>query len=224
MGEGADKAQMEQMLKQGCSMEEVVAHFSNRAMSNEKDTEFALKVKKLSSGKALSTDLSLIQDQLSDGGKASLADMLKKGYSKEDVIAHFMKNGKTEQEEQRETAKKLSLLIDVDNMTNDEMVSLMNEQLSPKDKILMEAMIKEGKSIKDIVKHFIDRVEPVESELSVKIKKLSAGKKLSNEDMVSLLKDQLGDESRAEMEKMLAQGVPLDQVINHFMSHGKTAD
>jgi len=222
----ADKILMEEMMKEGKSIKDIVKHFIERADTEPIESELAMKVKKLSSGKDLSSDqmLSLIEDQLSEDGKASMADMLKKGYSKEDVIAHFMKNGKTEQEEQRETAKKLSLLIDVDNMTNDEMVSLLNEQLSPKDKILMEAMIKEGKSIKDIVKHFIDRVEPVESELSVKIKKLSAGKKLSNEDMVSLLKDQLGDESRAEMEKMLAQGVPLDQVINHFMSHGKTAD
>merc|ERR1712106_742145 len=134
--EGADKAQMEQMLKQGCSIEEVIAHFSNRGLPNNEESELALKVKKLSSGKALSTDqiLSLIEDQLSEDGRASMAEMLKKGYSKEDVINHFMNNGKTEIEEHKETARKLSLLIDVDSMSNEEMVSLMKEQLSPTDK------------------------------------------------------------------------------------------
>merc|ERR1711892_72410 len=216
--EGADKAQMEQMLKQGCSIEEVIAHFSNRGLPNNEESELALKVKKLSSGKALSTDqiLSLIEDQLSEDGRASMAEMLKKGYSKEDVINHFMNNGKTEIEEHKETARKLSLLINVDSMSNEEMVSLMKEQLSPTDKKLMEQMIKQGKSIKDIVKHFLERADvvPIESELAIKIKKISGGRKLSSEEMVSLLKDQLGEASKKEMEKMLAQGVSMDAVIN----------
>jgi len=226
--EGADKAQMEQMLKQGCSMEEVIAHFSNRGICNKEESELAIKVKKLSSGKGLSTDqiLSLIEDQLSEDGKANMAEMLKKGYSKEDVINHFMNNGKTVKEEHKETARRLSLLIDVESMSNEEMVSLMKEQLSPTDKKLMEEMIKQGKSIKDIVKHFIERadIEPIESELAVRMKKLSSGRKLSSEEMVSLLKDQLGEESKKEMEKMLAQGASMEDVISHFMSHGKTVE
>ena len=175
--EGADKAQLEQMLSQGCSMEEVIAHFSNRGITNKDDSELAMKVKKLSSGKALSTDqmLSLIEEQLSEDGKANMAEMLKKGYSKEDVIHHFMNHGKTEEEEYKETANKLNLLIDVESMTNEEIVSLMNEQLSPTDKKLMEQMIQQGKSIKDIVKHFIERADIVtsESDIAVRIKKIS---------------------------------------------------
>merc|ERR1712179_864761 len=228
--EGADKVQMEQMLKQGCSMEEVIAHFSNRGMpnTNNEESELAMKVKKLSCGKALSTDqmLSLIEDQLSEDGKANMAKMLQRGYSKEDVINHFMNNGKTEKEEHKETARKLSLLIDVDSMSNEEMVSLMKEQLSEEGKKKMEEMIKQGKSIKDIVKHFIERADivPAESEIAIKIKKISGGRKLSSEEMVSLLKQQLGESSKKEMEKMLAQGMSVEDVISHFMEHGKTED
>merc|ERR1712179_284219 len=218
--EGADKVHME----------EVIAHFSNRGMpnTNNEESELAMKVKKLSCGKALSTDqmLSLIEDQLSEDGKANMAKMLQRGYSKEDVINHFMNNGKTEKEEHKETARKLSLLIDVDSMSNEEMVSLMKEQLSPTDKKLMEEMIKQGKSIKDIVKHFIERADivPAESEIAIKIKKISGGRKLSSEEMVSLLKQQLGESSKKEMEKMLAQGMSVEDVISHFMEHGKTED
>merc|ERR1719312_1469664 len=228
--EGSDKVQMEQMLKQGCSMEEVIAHFSNRGLpnTNKEESELAMKVKKLSCGKALSTDqmLSLIEDQLSEDGKANMAKMLQRGYSKEDVINHFMNNGKTEQEEHKETARKLSLLINVDSMSNEEMVSLMQEQLSPTDKKLMEEMMKQGKSIKDIVKHFIERADivPAESEIALKIKKISGGRKLSSEEMVSLLKQRLGESSKKEMEKMLAQGMSMEDVISHFMEHGKTED
>ena len=109
-----------------------------------------------------------------------------------------MNHGKTEEEEYKETANKLNLLIDVESMTNEEIVSLMNEQLSPTDKKLMEQMIQQGKSIKDIVKHFIERADIVtsESDIAVRIKKISGGRKLSTEEMILLLKDQLGDESK----------------------------
>merc|ERR1712098_443415 len=78
----------------------------------------------------------------------------------------------------------------------------------------------------DIVKHFIERadLEPAESEIAIKIKKISGGRKLSSEEMVSLLKQQLGESSKKEMEKMLAQGMSMEDVISHFLEHGKTED
>ena len=225
----ADKAQIERMLAQGCSIEEIVSHFSNRGLNTStEESQLASQVKKLSHGKALNVDqmLSLIEQQLSEDGRNELAEMLKKGYSKQDVINHYMNNGKTAQEEQIETANKLSVLINTDTMSDDEMVAILREQLSPSDKQIMEDLLHQGKHVKDIVKHFIERVDiiPAESEIAIKIKKLSAGRKLSNEEMVSLLKDQLGEESKKEMEKMLAQGVPMEEVIQHFISHGKTAE
>merc|ERR1711915_404169 len=195
----ADKAQIERMLAQGCSIEEIVSHFSNRGLNaSTQESQLASQVKKLSHGKALNVDqmLSLIEQQLSEDGKNELAEMLKKGYSKQDVINHFMNNGKTAQEEQIETANKLSVLINTDTMSDDEMVAILREQLSPSDKQIMEDMLHEGKHVKDIVNHFIERIDinPAESEIAI------------------------------EIEKMLAQGVPLEKVIQHFMSHGKTTE
>merc|ERR1719186_227891 len=181
-------------------------------MCNKEESELAIKVKKLSSGQSLSTDqiLSLIEDQISEDGKAQMADMLKKGYSKEDVINHFMNNGKTLGEEHKETARKLSLLIDVDSMSNEEMVSLMKEQLSPTDKKLMEEMIKQGKSIKDIVKHFIERadIEPAESELAVRIKKLSGGRSYQVKRWFPYLKINLEKKVKKKWKKCLLKESP----------------
>ena len=225
---GGDKNQMEQMMEQGCSMEEIIELFTNRGLSNNDETELASRVKGLSVGKALTKDqmLSLIEEQISDDGKALMGEMLRKGYSKDDVIDHFMNKGKLIEEEQKETARKLSILINTDSMSNDEIVAIMSEKLSAMDKKLMEEMIKQGKPIKDIVKHFIERIDIVsaESEVAIRIKKISGGRKLSQEEMVSLLLNQLGDESKKEMEKMLASGASVDDVIEHFLSHGKTND
>merc|ERR1719167_1609517 len=111
-----DKAQMEQMLKQGCSMEEVIEHFSNRGMEPSGivgDSDLAVAVRKISEGKNLTPDqmLSLIGEQLSEEGKRSMQDMLSKGCSKEDVIQHFITKGKTKLEEQREISEQLQAML-----------------------------------------------------------------------------------------------------------------
>jgi len=225
----ADKVQMERMLSRGCSVEEVVAHFSNRGIkASSEETELAVRVRQLSQGKILTQDqiLGLIQGELSEESRQAMEEMLKKGYSKQDVINHFMNNGKTVEEEHKEVSRKLSILINSDSMSSDEMEAILRDQLSPSDKKIMEKMLNQGKSVKEIVKHFIERIDicPKESEIAIKIKKISGGRKLSHEEMFELLKDQLGEQSKKEMERMLAEGVSMEAVIEHFLSHGKTTE
>merc|ERR1712012_1306050 len=73
--------------------------------------------------------------------------------------------------------------------------------------------------MKDIVKHFIELkdVEPVESALSIKLKKLSGGRKLSSKEMVELMAEQMGDSDRREMEDMLAAGASMEEDLKHLM-------
>ena len=62
-----DKAQMEEMLRNGCSIEEVIGHFMNRSISPEKEkSTFAKTIERLSEGKNLSQDeiLLLISENL----------------------------------------------------------------------------------------------------------------------------------------------------------------
>ena len=140
----ADKAQVERMLAQGCSVQEIVSHFSNRGINtNTEESQLAVAVKRLSCGRALSPDqmLNLIEQQLSEDSKAEMAEMLKKGYSKQDVINHFMNHGKAAHEEQRDVANNLSVLINSDTMSDDEIMEILKQQLSPSDKKLMEQML-----------------------------------------------------------------------------------
>merc|ERR550532_1727501 len=217
------------MLAQGCSVEEVVTHFTSRGLkAGSEESQLAVKIKRLSGGKTLTQDqmLSLIEGELSEDSRQEMEEMLRKGYTKQDVINHFMSNGKTAEQEHREVARKLSILIDSDSMSSEEIEAILRDQLSPSDKKIMEKMLNQGKSVKEIVKHFIERIEisPKESAIAIKIKKLSGGRKLSVEEMVSILKDQLGEQSKKEMERMLADGVSMEAVIEHFLSHGKTSE
>ena len=46
--------------------------------------------------------LALLRSQLGTNSKKEMEEMLKQGYSMQQILEHFMKNGKTEEEEQRE--------------------------------------------------------------------------------------------------------------------------
>ena len=68
------KAEMEEMLRQGYSMQEVLDHFMKHGRTEEEEQ------------KALAQRLQV-------GGK--LYCMLRKGYSMQEVLDHFMKHGRT---------------------------------------------------------------------------------------------------------------------------------
>ena len=95
-----DKKQMEKMLKSGCSLQEVMDHFMNRGMEESLDekTDFQKKMEQMLDGKNLNEDevLALMRSQVDEDTKKEIAAMLAKGYSKQDVINHLMKNMKTD--------------------------------------------------------------------------------------------------------------------------------
>jgi len=226
-----DKAQMEQMLKQGCSMEEVIGHFSNRGMEPSGiagNSDLAVAVRKLSDGKTLTPDqiLSIISEQLSEEGQKTMEEMLAKGYSKEDVIQHFLTKGKTKLEEQREISEQLKAMLG--NITNpSEKLDAMRGVLSDKDKAQMEQMLKQGCSMEEVIEHFSNRgMEPSgivgNSDLAVAVRKISEGKTLTPDQMLSLISEQLSEEGQKTMEDMLSKGYSKEDVIQHFLTKGKT--
>jgi len=103
--------QMEKMLKSGCSMQEVMDHFMNRGVEEPTDekTAFQKKMEQMLEGKNLNEDevLALMRSQVDEETKKEIAAMLAKGYSKQDVINHLMKNIKTDEEKDREAVKNL---------------------------------------------------------------------------------------------------------------------
>ena len=51
--------------------------------------------------------LDALKSQLGANSKKEMEDMLKQGYTMEQIMEHFMKHGKTEEEEQKETLRKI---------------------------------------------------------------------------------------------------------------------
>merc|ERR1719361_240636 len=88
-----DRAQLDLMLKRGCSAQEIIEHFMNRDVSDEETekTLFQKKMDELMGGKNLDSDqvLDLMMNELDDESVIQMNQMLQRGYTKEDVIKYF---------------------------------------------------------------------------------------------------------------------------------------
>merc|ERR1719450_419025 len=223
-----DKAQTEEMLKRGCSIEEVIGHFMTRSQSPDKEkSSFAKNIEKMIEGKDLSEDdvLQLIEGQLDDESKQKMEEMLKKGYTKQDVINHFMKNAKTKEEQMRETADKIKALMNDENMSEENKLEILRNQLSKEDLAQMEEMLKDGGSLEDVMQQMLKSKSTeslAESELSRLIHQMMGEKELSNKEILNLIRDQIDEASKEELLKMLEKGFSEQEVIDHFLTHGKT--
>ena len=225
---GHDQIIMEKMLRQGKTMQDIIKHFTERAAtSSSPNKELVEKIKKLSSGRKLSNEemLELIMDNLSEAEREKVQAMIKAGHSSAEIIKQFVGKEFENEDHFRELSLKLDQMIDINNMTEKEILSVLNSELSADDKQEMEFMLQQGCSIEEVVAYFKSRgieshVGP--SELCKRIKKLSAGKQLSSEDLLQLIKEQLGPSGQSQINEMIQRGVPLQDIINHFMEHGKT--
>merc|ERR1711981_1224655 len=112
---------VEEMLKNGCSIEEVMGHFMSRKSPEKEKSKFAQNIEKLIGGKELSPDavLDIIAEQLDDEQRQKMEEMLSKGYTKQDVINHFMRTAKTREEQMQETADKIKALMNDENMSEE---------------------------------------------------------------------------------------------------------
>merc|ERR1719427_1415041 len=169
--------------------------------------------------------LHLIEEQLDDEAKQKMEEMLSKGYTKQDVINHFMKNAKTKEEQMRETADKIKALMNDENMSDQNKLEILRNQLSKEDLAQMEEMLKDGGSLEDVMQQMLKSKSTeslAETELSKIVHQMMGEKELTNTEILNLIKDQIDEKAREEMENMLKKGFSEQEVIEHFLTHGKT--
>merc|ERR1739838_1107565 len=185
--------EMEEMLKKGCSLSEILDNFIHKPSeldAKEEDTEFAKKIKQLMGDKTLDAQqmIELIKSELDPTSQMQLDEMLGCGCSKDEVIQHFMN---------RERNKK-------------ELICLMKNYLDEESLAKMEEMLKKGYPIEDVIDYFLKngktpeqalrektiQKEKQKKESAKKIHKMIEGNNLSNEEILAILKLQMGDEDR----------------------------
>ena len=232
-----DQAKIDEMLKKGMSMDQIIKHFMKGGMDEkQEDNEFTRKMKELVGGKDLSEEelLELMKSQLGEGSKAELEAMLAGGMSLQDAMDHFMKHGKTQEQEQEELKQKLGKMLTDGNTNPEEAFSALRDKLSSEDQAKIDELLKSGMTMEDIIKKFVDGgIEGIdqlnkelttESEFAKQMKELSGGKDLTQEEMLELMKTKLGEDSKAKLEEMLAKGYTMEEAMNYMMKHGKTEE
>merc|ERR1711874_223720 len=145
--------------------------------------------------------------------------------------------------------KMMILALDGDAWMNGmQKYELMKSLVSEKDQKKMEKMLKQGYTHDEIVEHFMDDAQKKSGtdSLAKKMEKLLEGKEdLGDDEILELMKNEMGtesqkkmeellkqghskkevkemlderldDESKAKMQEMLKAGVPLKEVLDHF--------
>merc|ERR1711892_326511 len=124
--------------------------------------------------------------------------------------------------------KMMILVLDGDAWMNGmQKYELMKGLVSEKDQKKMEKMLKQGYSHDEIVEHFMDDAQKKSGTqgLAKKMEKLLEGKEdLSEEEVIELMKNELGAESQKKMEELLKAGHSPKDVMKMMMQVGKTQE
>jgi hypothetical protein len=141
--------QLDEMVRCGCSHDEVIQHYMNREKNKkgQKRNEFGRKIYDLTKGKKLTKKelIMLMKNHLDQDSLVKMEEMLKKGYPIEDVIDYFLKHGKTPQQalrektvlkekEKKEAVKKLKEKIEGHNLSNEEILAILQLSMGDEDR------------------------------------------------------------------------------------------
>merc|ERR1712088_949723 len=232
------QAQLDEMVRCGCSHDEVIQHFMNREKNKkgQKRNEFGRKIYELTKGKKLTKKelVMLMKNHLAHDSLVAMEEMLKKGYPIEDVIDYFLKFGKTPQEALRaktlqmekakkEAAKRLREQIEGNNLSNDEILAILQLSMGDEDRAQLDLMLKRGYTKEDVIKYFMKHGDD-RNDFVNEMKKLAGDKNMSKDEILDLMKSKLGVMSQRKMEDMIREGYSAEEIIQHLMTHGKTQE
>merc|ERR1740128_1590188 len=138
-------AQMEQMLQKGYTKEDVIKYFMKHG---DDRNDFVQEMKRLTGG---DTDLSkeeildIMKSKLGVMSQRKMEDMIREGYSAEEIIQHLMTHGKTQEQETKLFTRRMSVLLDRDaTLTDKEKVDRIKEHLGKEAASMLEELLKNG--------------------------------------------------------------------------------
>merc|ERR1719342_583991 len=199
----------------------------NRDVSDEETYEktmFEKKMEELIGGKTLDSDqvLDLMMNELDDESVIQMNQMLKKGYTKEDVIKYFMKHG----DDRNDFVNEMKKITSGDSdLSKEQILDIMKSKLGVMSQRKMEDMIREGYSADEIIKHLMTHGKTQEQETSIFTRRMSIlleppGKPLTDKEKVDKLKQNLGKEAASMLEELLKNGFTAKHVLDLFLKHG----
>jgi len=159
----------------------------------------------------------MMKDELGEESRAKMEEMLKQGYTMEEINNYMMEHGKTKQEEKKEFSDKIRKKMEGKDMSESEIIDLLRQELGADQEAQINAMLRDGMTMQQVIDHFLKQTQEEDDKPQEK-------KKLTQADKVQLLKSQLGsDGSEADdiLEKLGKKGFSMDQVIVDSFSNTK---
>merc|ERR1712142_539231 len=145
------KAKMQEMLKAGVPLKEVLDHFARQCDPPEEQlTEMEKKMQKMTQGQDLTNYqiYELMKEQMDAESQKKMEELLKQGHSKKDVMEMMMKVGKSQEEETRDTAETMKHIMASKKknikMSQKELKEMLDERLDDESKAKMQEMLKAG--------------------------------------------------------------------------------
>merc|ERR1711970_218462 len=226
---------MEELLKQGHSKKDVVKMMMQVGKSQEEETrDTAETMKHIMTSKKKNIKMSqdelkqMLDERLDDESKAKMQEMLKSGVPLKDVLGHFAKQCDPPEEKLTEMEKKMQLMTEGRELSNYQIYELMKEQMDAESRKKMEEMVKSGCPLEEVIEHFMKKgktKEQAQNEKSEELRQKMEGQKdMSQEEIIDMLKSELGSEDKAQLEKMLKSGCSMQEVIEHFLNRGNESD
>merc|ERR1719167_778615 len=137
-------AQMEQMLQKGYTKEDVIKYFMKHG---DDRNDFVQEMKKITEGSDLSKEeiLDIMKSKLGVMSQRKMEDMIREGYSAEEIIQHLMTHGKTQEQETKLFTRRMSILLEREvTLTDKEKVDKIKEHLGKEAASMLEELLKNG--------------------------------------------------------------------------------
>merc|ERR1712098_651781 len=165
--------------------------------------------------------LEFMKTLVSEKDQKKMDKMLKQGYSPDEIVQHFLEDAEKKSGTQS-LAKKMEELTKGKDLTEDEILEIMKNEMGDESKKKMEELIKQGHSKQEVMKMMMasgklqeeetrDTAETMKHIMTSKKKNI----KMSHDDIKDMLEERLDDASKAKMKEMLEKGVPLKEVLEH---------
>merc|ERR1711879_1095755 len=229
------KKKMEELLKQGHSKQEVMKMMMAGGKLQEEETrDTAETMKHIMSSKKKNIKMSqnelkdMLEERLDDEAKAKMKEMLEKGVPLKEVLEHFSKQCDTPEQNLTEMEKKMQKLTECKELSNYQLFELMKDQMDIESRKKMDEMVKNGCPLEEVIEHFMKKgktKEQAQNEKSEELRQLlEQQKNLSPEEILELMRSELGTEDKAQLEKMLKNGCSMQEVIDHFLNRGQAEE
>merc|ERR1712029_559091 len=164
----------------------------------------------------------LIKSLVSEKDQKKMEKMLKQGYSPEEIVEHFMEDAE-KKSGSHSLQKKMEKLLEGKDLSEEEILELMKNEMGSESKKKMEELLSKGHSPKDVMKMMMqtgmtqeeetrDTAETMKHIMTSKKKNI----KMSQKELKEMLDERLDEDSKAKMQEMLNAGVPLKEVLDHF--------